>query len=45
VSPNKRAGCQDAVCKAAAVKIMKGELRVGVWVTIEDHGSWRWKHW
>jgi hypothetical protein len=40
-----RAGCQATECKGAGVKIDKDELRVGTWVTIEDHGSWRWRHW
>ncbi|KAL6871835.1 hypothetical protein J3F83DRAFT_616328 [Trichoderma novae-zelandiae] len=45
ISPNRRAGCQDAVCKKDAVKIQKGELRFGSWTIINEHGSWRWKHW
>ncbi|AEO65689.1 uncharacterized protein THITE_119498 [Thermothielavioides terrestris NRRL 8126] len=45
ISPNNRAGCQDKVCKDAKSKIPKGELRLGTWVEIQDHGGWRWKHW
>lgn len=45
VSPNKRAGCTDTVCKQGEVKIQKGELRFGSWTVIKEHGSWRWKHW
>ncbi|KKY37634.1 putative protein kinase rad3 [Diaporthe ampelina] len=45
VSPNNRAGCNDTLHKKEKVKIMKGEPRFGTWVEIEEHGSWRWKHW
>ena len=45
ISPNKRAGCKDTLCKEENVKIMKGELRFGSWVEIKEHGSWAWKHW
>lgn len=45
VSPNNRAGCKDTECKKTKEKITKGSLRFGSWVTIEDHGSWAWKHW
>lgn len=40
-----RAGCTDSVCKKNAEKIPKGELRLGTWVTIKDHASWKWRHW
>ncbi|KAL7812367.1 hypothetical protein V8C44DRAFT_69480 [Trichoderma aethiopicum] len=45
ISPNRRAGCTDTVCKQGEVKIQKGELRFGSWTIIKEHGSWRWKHW
>jgi hypothetical protein len=45
VSPNNRAGCKDTECKKNAEKITKGTLRFGSWVTIQEHGSWSWKHW
>lgn len=45
LSANNRAGCQDKVCKDNAEKITKGQLRCGTWVEIQEHGSWRWKHW
>ncbi|KAM3526605.1 hypothetical protein MY4038_006738 [Beauveria bassiana] len=45
LSGNNRAGCKDGVCKKAAIKITKGELRFGTWVEIDTHGSWSWKHW
>ncbi|CRK35064.1 hypothetical protein BN1723_018649, partial [Verticillium longisporum] len=45
VSANNRAGCQDSVCKATATKCLKGQLRFGTWTEIQDHGSFRWKHW
>lgn len=45
VSPNNRAGCIDGVCKKEGVKLMKGELRFGVWVEIQGHGGWKWRHW
>ena len=28
------------MCKTNKDKILKGELRFGVWVEIKDHGSW-----
>ncbi|KAK0729998.1 poly polymerase and DNA-ligase Zn-finger region-domain-containing protein, partial [Lasiosphaeris hirsuta] len=45
LSANNRAGCKDKVCKESNVKILKGELRLGTWVEIKDHGSWQWRHW
>lgn len=45
ISPNNRAGCKDTVCKEEKVKILKGEIRFGSWVEINEHGSWAWKHW
>jgi serine/threonine-protein kinase ATR len=45
VSPNNRAGCKNAECKKAAIKIMKDEIRFGTFVTIQDHQGWHWKHW
>jgi hypothetical protein len=45
VSASNRAGCQDALCKAEGRKIEKGAMRFGTWVEIQEHGSWRWKHW
>ncbi|EGZ76639.1 zf-PARP-domain-containing protein, partial [Neurospora tetrasperma FGSC 2509] len=45
VSKNNRAGCKDSVCKKEAVKITKGELRLGTWVEINEHGGWQWRHW
>jgi hypothetical protein len=44
-SPNNRAGCQNKECKAAAVKITKGEFRYAIQVTINDHQSWQYRHW
>ena len=32
-------------CKAAGMKIMKGEFRFAVQVTIHDHQSWQYRHW
>jgi len=40
-----RATCKDAVCKKNGVKIDKGDLRLGTWVTIQENASWAWKHW
>lgn len=45
VSPNNRAGCKDTECKKRGDKCVKGTLRFGTWVEIQDHGSWSWKHW
>ncbi|KAF2033633.1 zf-PARP-domain-containing protein, partial [Setomelanomma holmii] len=44
-SPNNRAGCSNAECKKAAVKIMKGEFRYAIQVTIQEHQSWQYRHW
>lgn len=30
-------------CKGT--KIAKGEARLGVWVEIQGHGSFKWRHW
>ncbi|KAG9775777.1 hypothetical protein KCU88_g5058, partial [Aureobasidium melanogenum] len=38
-----RAKCQ--ACKDARPKIEKGELRLGTLVNIQDHFTWKWKHW
>ncbi len=40
-----RAGCRAGKCKEAGTKIMKGELRFGTWVVIQEHGGWQWRHW
>ncbi|KAF2843711.1 zf-PARP-domain-containing protein [Patellaria atrata CBS 101060] len=45
VSPNNRAGCNNAACKKDKIKIKKGEIRFGTLVTIMDHTSWQWRHW
>lgn len=45
ISPSARALCQDTHCKKEGVKIAKGELRFGTYITFEDRGSWKWKHW
>ncbi|KAJ5137238.1 uncharacterized protein N7443_010466 [Penicillium atrosanguineum] len=42
---NGRAGCQNKECKENAVKIPKGELRVGSWVESEKFQSYQWRHW
>lgn len=45
ISPNNRAGCQGTACKKENVKIMKGEVRQGVTVNINEHVSIKWRHW
>ncbi|EXJ88040.1 hypothetical protein A1O1_04967 [Capronia coronata CBS 617.96] len=40
-----RANCQNSACKAAGLKIEKGELRFGTLVSFQDHFTWKWKHW
>ncbi|CAI6340357.1 unnamed protein product [Periconia digitata] len=45
VASQGRAGCKNTECKNAAVKIAKGEFRMGTLVTIQEHTSWTWKHW
>ncbi|KAL3418908.1 hypothetical protein PVAG01_09129 [Phlyctema vagabunda] len=40
-----RAVCKNTECKKEGVKIDKDELRLGVWVSFEDRGSWAWRHW
>ncbi|SLM39743.1 Zinc finger, PARP-type [Lasallia pustulata] len=42
---SKRAGCRNAECKKADIKIEKNELRFGTQVPFEDKQSWHWKHW
>ena len=45
VCPNNRATCKNKACKDDKVRIVRGELRFGTLVTIEDHTSWAYKHW
>lgn len=45
IAPNRRAGCKNKECKDQDIKFEKGELRIGVYVTIQDFQSWHWKHW
>ncbi|KAL2057564.1 hypothetical protein ABVK25_001948 [Lepraria finkii] len=45
ISPSNRAGCQNSECKKEGIKIPKGALRCGVFVTIMDNQTWKWKHW
>jgi len=48
VAKQGRAGCNSTDCKKNAIKISKGELRLGTWVVNTkdpDHSSYKWKHW
>ncbi|KKY17721.1 putative zf-parp-type zinc finger protein [Phaeomoniella chlamydospora] len=45
LAKSKRSICTNKGCKDARINIDKGDLRFGVLVTINDHDSWRWKHW
>ena len=45
VASTNRAGCTNTECKQKGIKIAKGTLRLGVLVTIQEHQSWKWKHW
>lgn len=45
MSPNNRAGCQNKECKDQAIKLVKGELRYAIQVTIKEHNSWQYRHW
>ncbi|KAL8706051.1 MAG: hypothetical protein Q9201_000873 [Fulgogasparrea decipioides] len=46
LATSKRAGCKNAECNKNKIKIDKGELRLGVWVTYRDgQSSWAWRHW
>ena len=49
VSANNRAGCQDALCKKEKKKILKGEIRFGVFVSGSANGhefsGFKWRHW
>ncbi|OBT83091.1 hypothetical protein VE02_08598 [Pseudogymnoascus sp. 03VT05] len=45
IAKQGRAGCQNTPCKAAGIKIQKGEFRFGTWVEMEHGASFRWKHW
>jgi hypothetical protein len=40
------ASCRKSDCPMGAVKIVKGELRLGISVPYDgDHSSWVYKHW
>jgi hypothetical protein len=40
------ASCRKSDCPAGAVKIAKGELRLGIRVPFDgEHESWVYKHW
>ncbi|KAK3712912.1 hypothetical protein LTR37_008797 [Vermiconidia calcicola] len=45
VSNNNRAMCQATHCKKEGIKILKGEIRQGVFVTIGENQSWKYRHW
>lgn len=34
------------MCKKSGAKILKGQIRLGVWVEIPNgNASWKWTHW
>jgi hypothetical protein len=45
LSPNNRATCTATHCKKEGVKVAKGTLRHGVLVTIQEHTSFKYRHW
>ncbi|KAI9758062.1 MAG: hypothetical protein M4579_003193 [Chaenotheca gracillima] len=45
ISANNRATCKNKDCKDQAIKITKGEPRLGTFVEINGNQSWAWKHW
>lgn len=45
ISPNNRAGCKNTECKREGIKIPKGQIRYGTFVTAANFQSWAWKHW
>lgn len=45
ISPNNRATCKNKECKDDGVKILKGEVRFGTWVSTPNFESWSYKHW
>lgn len=45
LAKSARAGCKNTECKKEGLKIEKGEIRVGTWVEIKEHGGWQWRHW
>ncbi|WPH02847.1 parp-type zinc finger-containing protein c2a9.07c [Acrodontium crateriforme] len=45
VATTNRAGCQATECKKSKTKIAKGELRQAVFVTINEHDGWKYRHW
>ncbi|KAL9585839.1 MAG: hypothetical protein Q9212_001276 [Teloschistes hypoglaucus] len=45
LASSKRAGCKNQECNKEKIKIDKGELRFGVWVTYKETASWSWRHW
>jgi hypothetical protein len=41
-----RAVCRHAACKEQGIKILKGELRLGIATEFQgEHLSWMYKHW
>ncbi|KAF1978667.1 zf-PARP-domain-containing protein, partial [Bimuria novae-zelandiae CBS 107.79] len=42
---NSRAGCTNSECNKAKVKIQKGELRFATQITVQEHTSWKYRHW
>ncbi|KAF2133702.1 zf-PARP-domain-containing protein [Dothidotthia symphoricarpi CBS 119687] len=42
----RAAGCRGSVCQTTGVKILKGELRLGISIPYDgEHESWVYKHW
>lgn len=39
------AKCRNPDCFKNNIKIGKGELRLGVLVTVNGHDSFHWRHW
>lgn len=45
LAKTQRSGCANAECKSNGEKIPKGALRHGTMVTINEHQTWKWRHW
>ncbi|KAK7203736.1 hypothetical protein BZA70DRAFT_58475 [Myxozyma melibiosi] len=45
LASSARAACRSAWCKTTGEKIQKGELRLGVFVTVGEHQAYQWRHW
>lgn len=45
LAKTQRSGCCNVECKNNGEKIPKNTLRHGTMVTIQEHQTWKWRHW